>query len=78
MRRELLVDVAERAVWTLVQAFAAAVVAAGALDLEALKVAGVAAVLAVLKGLAGTRIGDRHSAATLPGAGKGRRRVADE
>lgn len=80
MSRALLTDAAERIGWTAVQAFAAAVIAAGAFDLASLKVAAVAAGLAALKALVATRVGDRDTAATLPAGaaatGPGRRRAS--
>lgn len=71
MTRQLLIDLAERVVATAVQAFAAALLAGPMLDLSvpAIKAAGVAAlaaVLAVVKGVAASRLGDPTSAAALP------------
>lgn len=59
-------DLLERALWTALQAVAGAL-----LDLMmsgdiTLRAAGYAAGIAVLKALVATRIGDPHSAATLP------------
>lgn len=71
MNRKLLIDIAERALWTFVQAFLAVFAVTGALDVDFASakkaaIAGVAAVLAVLKGFAASRIGSDNTAATLP------------
>jgi len=62
MRREFVVDVAERAISTFVQAFAAVIVARGTVDLLALKAAGVAGALSVAKGFAARNVGNPDSA----------------
>lgn len=59
-------DAVERVAWTFVEAFTAALIAVGVFDLPALKAAGVAgltAVLSVVKTLAAKQIGDKDSAA---------------
>lgn len=62
MRREFIQDVAERAISTFVQAFAAVIVARGTLDMLALKAAAVAGALSVAKGLAARNVGTKGSA----------------
>jgi hypothetical protein len=67
----LYADLAERALWTFVQAFIGVLLAGGMLDLStgtlrAGAIAGIAAVLALIKGVAASRIGDPGTAATLP------------
>ena len=67
--RLYLIDLAERVLWTFLQAFAAALLLSDALNLDALKAAafaGLAAVLALVKGLGAKAIGDRQSASTAP------------
>jgi len=64
-----LLDMAERVIWTFVQAFAATLVLSSQLDMSTLKaagLAGIAAVLAVIKALAASQIGQKGTAATLP------------
>jgi hypothetical protein len=66
-------DIAERALWTFLQAFIGVLIAGDMVDLSsgtlrAGAIAGVAAVLALVKSVAATRIGDPGSAATLPRA----------
>lgn len=79
--RPVLIDACERVGWTFVQAFAAALLAAGVFDSGALTIGATAAVIAALKAIVATKVGDRESAATLPaGAGTpaaGRRRAVD-
>jgi hypothetical protein len=67
-------DVAERVGWTFVQAFVAAMIASGGFDMAGVVdmsiwqkagMAAVAAVLALVKGVAATWVGDRNSA-SLP------------
>ena len=69
--RLYLIDLAERVVMTFLEAFIGVLLLAGAdvLTLSALKaavVAGIIAVLALLKGLLAKVIGDRWSASTAP------------
>lgn len=67
MSKKLLLDLAERAGWTFAQAFAATfVVTGGTASAKAAGIAGVAAVLSFVKGVAATRVGAKDSAATLP------------
>jgi len=72
MTRRLLLDVAERAVLTAVQAFLSVWVVSSWADLtdvglaQRAAVAGIAAALAVVKGFAASRVGDPASAALLP------------
>lgn len=62
MTKKAFKDVAERTIRTFVQAFAASLVVTGLDDWEdALKVSGVAGVLAVAASIAGTQIGNRNS-----------------
>lgn len=74
MNRRLAADIGERAAWTFVQAFLSVWVVSSWADmadvglLRQATVAGVAAVLAVLKGAAASRVGDQ-TAATLPAEG---------
>ncbi len=59
-------DAVERVAWTFVEAFTAALIAVGVFALPALKAAGVAgltAVLSVVKTLAAKQVGDKDSAA---------------
>jgi len=71
MTRRLVVDVAERAALTFVQAFLSVWVVADWADLTDVRlaqraaVAGIAAALAVVKGFAASRVGDPSSAALL-------------
>jgi hypothetical protein len=69
-------DLTERTVWTFAQTFGATLVAsgwfsmAGITDLPILQkaaVAGIAAVLAVVKGLVASQVGQTGSASTAPG-----------
>jgi hypothetical protein len=69
--RELVLDLAERVVWTALQGFLGAVSAEALVGgdgdvVRAGLVAAVAAVLSLVKGLVASRVGD-GSAATLPG-----------
>lgn len=72
MTRRLLLDVAERAVLTFIQAFLSLWVVASWADLtdvglaQRAAVAGVAAALAVVKGFAASRVGDPTTASLLP------------
>jgi hypothetical protein len=75
MRKRYLRDVLERVAWTFLQAFAATLIASGffsvdnVTDLSILQkagVAGVAAVLSLLKGVVASQIGSPYTAATLP------------
>lgn len=60
-------DLLERTIWTFLQAAAAVWIVAGEFTGEALKVAAVAGVVAVVKAvILGRNVGDPDSAATLP------------
>jgi hypothetical protein len=68
-------DLAERVAWTFLQAFGATLVASGGLDMTGVTdmsiwqkamLAGVAGVLALVKGLVAKQVGDKTSAALLP------------
>ena len=79
-RRRYWIDLVERVVWTFIEAFVAVVIASGIFeqnhfdlsktDLMSLAakaaLAGIAAVLALVKGLGAKFIGARNTAATLP------------
>lgn len=66
MNRKLILDIAERTVWSGLQAAAAVLIIEG-FTIEALSIAGTAAGIAVCKCVLATRIGDDDSAAALPG-----------
>ena len=72
MTRHLLLDVAERATLTFVQAFLSVWVVASWADLtdvhlaQRAAVAGIAAALAAIKGFAAARVGDPDTASLLP------------
>lgn len=72
MTRRLLLDVAERATLTFVQAFLGVWLVADWADLtdvhlaQRAAVAGIAAALAVVKGFAAARVGDPGTASLLP------------
>lgn len=72
MTRRLLLDVAERATLTFVQAFLSVWLVADWADLTDVRlaqraaVAGIAAALAVVKGFAAARVGDPGTASLLP------------
>jgi hypothetical protein len=67
MDKKFLKDVAERAFWTFVQAAIAAYTVTGGKDAaKAAAIAGAAAVLSLLKGIAASRIGVKDSASTIP------------
>lgn len=68
-----LTDLAERTIWTAAQAFVAVLIASGFFDVQGVTdtsilgkagVAGIAAALAVLKGVAAKWVGDSNSAST--------------
>lgn len=60
-------DVTERVIWTFAQAFLGAyTVTGGKKAAESAAIAGVAAVIALLKGIAAHKIGDPNSASTVP------------
>lgn len=60
-------DLAERCAWTFVQAFLGAyTITGGRKAVESAAIAGVAAVLSVVKSVAAKRIGDHDSASTVP------------
>lgn len=62
MNRGFVRDVAERAISTFAQAFAAVIVVEQTLNVAVLKVACVAGVLSVAKAIAARRVGDPDSA----------------
>lgn len=75
MKRKTLLDIAERATWTYVQSFLGFLLASQistAVDkvgvLKGAAVAGLPAVLAILKGGLATLFGDKDTASTLPAA----------
>lgn len=68
-------DIAERAGWTFVQAFAATLLASGWFNIEQITdvsllqnagIAGIAAVISLVKSLVGTKLGNTDTASTLP------------
>lgn len=64
-----LLDAAERVFWTFVETFTATLIMAGALEMSTVKaaaLAGIASVLAVVKALAASQVGQKGTAATLP------------
>ena len=65
MNKKYLIDLAERVAWTAVQAGVAYTIVATQSMSEAWVIP-LAAVLAVIKGIAAKKIGDSESAATLP------------
>lgn len=74
MTRQLAIDIAERAAATFLQAFLAVLLAGTALDfsvpaLKAAGLAGIAAVLAMLKGVVASRLGDGTAAFLPPTSG---------
>lgn len=74
MDKRLIIDIGERAALTFAQAFLAVILAnaAGMTDVATLKaaaLAGLAAALAVLKGAAASRLGEKGTAALLPAPG---------
>jgi hypothetical protein len=60
--KQLALDIAERAVWTFLQAFAGAFVVADLTTAKTAALAGLAAVLSLVKGLAASRLGDPSAA----------------
>ena len=66
MNTKLFRDIAERTIWTAIQAAAASLLVLG-LDWDSLKVAGGAAVVAILKGIVAGNVGSDRTAAALPG-----------
>lgn len=73
MTKKLFIDIAERSVWTFIQGATSVLLLSGFLDTAAWKAAvvgGVAAVLALVKGTAASRIGSPATAATLPDSAK--------
>lgn len=69
MTRKLALKIAERVVWTFVEGACATLLLGGAFDLSALEAAalgGVAAVISLVKNIAGIRLGDPTSPAWLP------------
>lgn len=69
MNRRLFIDIAERVFWTFLQGASSTLILTGFLEIEAWKAAivgGVAAVLALVKGIAASKVGSPVSAATLP------------
>lgn len=65
MSRVFVRDVAERAISTFVQAFAAVIVARQTVDMLALKAALVAGALSVAKAFAARNVGDPESASVI-------------
>lgn len=65
MNRVLLLDIVERCAWTFAQAFLAVFAVTDVSSARAAAVAGAAAVLAVLKGVVASRVGDHDSASTI-------------
>jgi len=63
--KSLLKDVAERALWTAVQAFVAVYTVGGVNEVKAAATAAVAAGISVLKGFFSTQVGDPKSASSL-------------
>lgn len=63
--KSLLKDVAERALWTAVQAFVAVYTVGGVDEVKAAFTAAVAAGISVLKGFFSTQVGDPKSASSL-------------
>jgi hypothetical protein len=69
MTRRLFLDILERVFWTFIQGAASTLLLSDFLGIEAWKAAavgGAAAVLALIKGIAASRMGDPGSGATLP------------
>lgn len=66
MTRKFWIDLIERVVMTALQAGAAAWLVTGDLDLESLKIAGVAALVAAAKCIIAANIGNRDSASVAP------------
>jgi hypothetical protein len=73
MTKTYLADLAERCVWTALQAFLSVFTVTDLSTAKAAGVAAAAAVLALLKGVAARRVGDRNSAALIPALRKARR-----
>lgn len=67
MNRKQLIDIAERTLWTGIQAAVASLLVLG-FGWDSLKVAGAAGLAAVLKCVVASNIGDDKSAAALPGS----------
>lgn len=65
MDTTLIKDIAERSVWTFLQAFLGVFVVTDLGSAEGAALAGAAAVLSMLKGVVGSRVGERNAA--LPG-----------
>lgn len=65
MTKVLLLDLAERALWTFAQAFASFFVVTDLGTAKVAAAAGVASVLALVKGFAASRLGDK-TASTVP------------
>lgn len=75
LTKRYLADLAERVFWTWLQAFGATLVASGWFDvngvldlsiLEKAAIAGIAAVLSLLKGIVAKGVGSNYTASTLP------------
>lgn len=70
MTKRLLLDILERTFWTFIQGTSSTLLLAGFLGIDAWKAAivgGLAAVIAMVKGIAASRLGEVGTAATLPG-----------
>lgn len=65
MMKDLVRDVAERAVWTFVQAFLGAFVVTDLSTAKTAALAGLAAAIAVVKGFVASQVGEQNAA--LPG-----------
>lgn len=68
LSKKFVLDLVERACWTYVQSFLGLLMVSGPLDLDAVRLALVAALpaaLAVIKGAGARLVGDKDSAATL-------------
>lgn len=63
--KELLKDIAERAVWTAAQAFVAIYTVGGVDEIKSALTAAVAAGISVVKGFLATQVGNPKSASTL-------------
>jgi hypothetical protein len=72
MNRKLMLDIAERTIWTGIQAGAASLLALG-YSWDSLKIAGYACAGAILKGVVASHVGDDDTAAALPGSLTARR-----
>lgn len=67
MTKRIYLDILERVAWTAVQAGAAEWLVTQGFDVQTAKLAGAAALVAAVKCVLATKIGDSDSAAALPG-----------